>query len=266
MQPQQVPFGENSFSVDEKEEIRALLNKKLNKDELSYRAGPGGQKLAYIETWKAIEMANEIFGYNGWSSSVINLSQDYIEEENGKVQCGVSAVVRIQLKDGTYHEDVGYGSAENQKSKAAALEKAKKEAVSDALKRALRLFGNHLGNSVYDKEHLKNVKNEQQARPAMPPPLVQQQNPLPQGTQNPNMMKPPMPQNYPPNSQIPVQNGFGSGNPGVPAIPNQMNQPPNFYPANPQNRPTQMIPSQIPNQMPNQLPTAMPQNQPQRKF
>jgi hypothetical protein len=35
----------------------------------------------------------------------------------------MSAVVRVTLKDGTYHDDVGYGMAENVKSKGAALEK-----------------------------------------------------------------------------------------------------------------------------------------------
>jgi DNA recombination protein Rad52 len=49
-----------------------------------------------------------------------------LDEDNGRVSCGISAVVRVQLKDGTFHEDIGYGVAEGQKSKAAALEKAKK--------------------------------------------------------------------------------------------------------------------------------------------
>ena len=60
-----------------------------------------------------------------------------MDVENGKISCGVTAVVRVQLKDGTFHEDVGYGMADNQKSKGAALEKAKKEAVTDAMKRFL---------------------------------------------------------------------------------------------------------------------------------
>lgn len=42
------------------------------------------------------------------------------------------------------------------------MDKAKKEAVTDAIKRALRIFGNHLGNCVYDKEYLKSLK----AKPA----------------------------------------------------------------------------------------------------
>jgi hypothetical protein len=83
-------------------------------------------------------------------------------------------VVRITLKDGTYHEaripttrshsntndpqDIGYGSIENGKGKAASFEKAKKEAATDGLKRALRTFGNVLGNCLYDKEYLKKVQ------------------------------------------------------------------------------------------------------------
>ena len=54
-------------------------------------------------------------------------------------------------------QDVGYGHIENCKSKAAAFEKAKKEGATDALKRALRNFGNVLGNCLYDKEYLGKV-------------------------------------------------------------------------------------------------------------
>lgn len=44
----------------------------------------------------------------------------------------------LSLQDGSYHEDVGYGVSEGLKSKALSLEKARKEAVTDGLKRALR--------------------------------------------------------------------------------------------------------------------------------
>ena len=54
-------------------------------------------------------------------------------------------------------KDIGYGHIENCKGKAAAFEKAKKEGTTDALKRALRNFGDLLGNCVYDKEYLAKV-------------------------------------------------------------------------------------------------------------
>ena len=56
-------------------------------------------------------------------------------------------------------QDIGYGHIENCKGKAVAFEKAKKEAATDALKRALRTFGNVLGNCFYDKDYLSRVKN-----------------------------------------------------------------------------------------------------------
>lgn len=46
---------------------------------------------------------------------------------------------------------------ENGKTKAQVFEKAKKEGTTDALKRALRNFGNILGNCLYDKEYLGKV-------------------------------------------------------------------------------------------------------------
>ena len=96
------------------------------------------------------------------------------EAQGGKITLGLSIVVRVTLRDGTYHEvswcatyrllvvadlkkDIGYGHIENCKSKAAAFEKAKKEAATDALKRSLRTFGNVLGNCLYDKDYLSRV-------------------------------------------------------------------------------------------------------------
>jgi hypothetical protein len=54
-------------------------------------------------------------------------------------------------------QDIGYGHIENCKGKAAAFEKAKKEGTTDALKRALRNFGNVLGNCIYDKDYVTKV-------------------------------------------------------------------------------------------------------------
>lgn len=95
-------------------------------------------------------------------------------QSSGKISLGLSVIVRVTLRDGTYHEvwgedsrltgnmlirckDVGYGHIENCKGKAAAFEKAKKEGTTDALKRALRNFGNILGNCVYDKDYVARV-------------------------------------------------------------------------------------------------------------
>ena len=49
-----------------------------------------------------------------------------IDETGGKFSVGVSAIVRVQLKDGSFHEDIGYGLSDNQRTKGAAIEMAKK--------------------------------------------------------------------------------------------------------------------------------------------
>lgn len=58
------------FSPEEQEAIEKALRQKLGPSFISQRIGPGGQKLAYIEGWRIISLANEIFGFNGWSHSV----------------------------------------------------------------------------------------------------------------------------------------------------------------------------------------------------
>ena len=35
-------------------------------------------EVTYLEGWKSIELANKIFGYNGWSCSIVDLSPDFV--------------------------------------------------------------------------------------------------------------------------------------------------------------------------------------------
>ncbi|KAK5047899.1 hypothetical protein LTR84_006087 [Exophiala bonariae] len=158
------PFEETKMRITEytAQEIATLqsrLDKQLGPEYISARAGPGGSKVHYLAAEKAISLANEVFGFNGWSSSIQNIQIDFVDEnsQTGKITLGLSVIVRITLKDGTYHEDIGYGQIENCKGKAAAFEKAKKEGTTDALKRTLRNFGNVLGNCIYDKSYLAKV-------------------------------------------------------------------------------------------------------------
>ncbi|KAJ3046862.1 DNA repair protein rad52 [Rhizophlyctis rosea] len=150
-------FGTHQYTAEEMREVGGTLKKYLGPEYVSARTGPGGSKVHYLEGWKATALANDIFEFNGWSSSIVDLTPDFVDIEHGRVSVGISVIVRITLKDGTYHEDVGYGSIENAKTKAAAFEKAKKEAVTDAIKRALKHFGNALGSCVYDKQYIKQV-------------------------------------------------------------------------------------------------------------
>uniref|UniRef100_A0A8W8M0P8 DNA repair protein RAD52 homolog n=2 Tax=Magallana gigas TaxID=29159 RepID=A0A8W8M0P8_MAGGI len=150
-------FGQIEYSPEEQDAIQNALRQKLGPEFISQRAGAGGQRLAYIEGWRLINLANEMFGFNGWSHSVTQQTVDFVDHCGGRYFVGVSAFVKVQLKDGVFHEDIGYGVSEGMKSKALSIEKARKEAVTDGLKRALKSFGNSMGNCLADKDYLKCI-------------------------------------------------------------------------------------------------------------
>jgi len=97
-----------------------------------------------IPTHHLISLANEAFGYNGWSSEMINFSiTEYSQDIGGERESHslqVECAVKITLKDGTYHEATGKGRAENLPSKSMAFGKAKKGATTDAIKKAIYGF------------------------------------------------------------------------------------------------------------------------------
>ncbi|RLN21136.1 hypothetical protein BBJ28_00020425 [Nothophytophthora sp. Chile5] len=163
-------FGRVPFPAEDEQNVNAFLHQKLGKDSLTRRPGPGGRKLTYIESCKAIELANRAFGFNGWSCRIIECKEEF--KRGDRWSLAFSALVRIELKDGTSHEDVGFGSSDGQRDICAALEQAKKASISDARKRALRLFGEYLGNSCYDREHIKEVHSNRSMAPLAAAPNV----------------------------------------------------------------------------------------------
>ena len=72
MQRTPIPFTET-----EAFEIQERLDTKLEASQLSYRPAAQGT-VAYLEGWKAINLANEVFGFNGWSSEILNITVDFV--------------------------------------------------------------------------------------------------------------------------------------------------------------------------------------------
>lgn len=108
----------------------------------------------YVESWHAEAEANRIFGFDGWSSIV--LETKCVMERERKLSSGdgwgvtYTAIVRItaggQTRDGA---GAGHGM---DKDLGLAHESAIKEAASDAEKRAFKTFGNPFGLALYDKK------------------------------------------------------------------------------------------------------------------
>ena len=66
---------------------------------LLYHLNIKGQRVAYIEGWRTTYLANEIFGFNGWASSVKTCDVDFVDYNNGRFYVGVSAVVSITVQE-----------------------------------------------------------------------------------------------------------------------------------------------------------------------
>ena len=82
------------FSTSEYDAVQESLRQRLGPNFVSYRPAAGGQNVAYVEGWRLISLANEIFGFNGWSHSVTSSNIDFVDYTAGKYYVGVAAFVR----------------------------------------------------------------------------------------------------------------------------------------------------------------------------
>ena len=122
-----------------------LLSDKLDASHVRppQKYGPKGD---YLEGWHVIAEANRIFGFDGWSYETVETK--CVAENPRKIGQGqkdgwgvtYTSRVRVVVK-GIVREDFGAGHGYDI-DLGLAHESAVKEAVTDALKRALRTFGN----------------------------------------------------------------------------------------------------------------------------
>ena len=140
----------------------------------------GNINLSYLEGFDLIETANKIFGHGNWSYNISSLEQVSQEtNSNQNVVICYKAIIKLNVYslDHSKHiskEDVGFGTGIS-KALADAHEGGAKEAVTDALKRAMRSFGNQFGNSLYDKSRSQQTKPPLQSTQPSPQTQVQQQ-------------------------------------------------------------------------------------------
>ena len=174
----------------------AILTQELDSNRIKTRE-KGNINLSYIEGFDVIDTANKVFGFGNWSYLISKLDQvsQELNQNQNNVVC-YKAVVQIQIHNTNHtldvnRQDVGFGTGVA-KSLADAHEGAAKEAVTDAIKRCFRSFGNQFGNSLYDKtknhqnQDSSYQQNQNQNYNQRPPQNNQQQQ---QPYQNPNQTR-----------------------------------------------------------------------------
>jgi DNA repair and recombination protein RAD52 len=137
-------------------DVLEALSQPLDPARVKMVEARGGRKQPYLAAFDVKATANRIFGHDGWAPQVVELR--CIGEErfqrDGKDGCrvGYVAIVLVQVDGFCDRSDVGYGDAtEYGGSMVTCHELAAKEAVSDAMKRAMTSLGDQFGNSLYDK-------------------------------------------------------------------------------------------------------------------
>lgn len=157
--------GMESAYVEFPPDVLEKLNADLEPDLISEREGAGKRILKYIEAYVAIEQANRIFGHGAWGPRVLEgPTLHSIPETNpatGEIVDShdyYTARVGIWVYGHMRSSDEGFCEVRSLKEgtiRSAIVgmhEMARKGAISDGIKRALRTFGKQFGNDLYGDE------------------------------------------------------------------------------------------------------------------
>ena len=125
------------------EAAKQALAAPLDLNNVKQRKGAHGRKLDYISGEHAIAEANRIFGFDGWSCETVHM--ECVSDKPP------TYIARVRVRAGGVTRE-GWGGDNGNDH-----ENAVKGAETDAIKRALRTFGNQFGLPLYDKE--ENAEN-----------------------------------------------------------------------------------------------------------
>lgn len=138
--------------IDEK--MRTMLAADLPRDVIKTRS-QAGQTLSYVSGDYIVRKLNEVFGFDGWTFIAETPREVFRGTRPGKD--GDNTVIIYEVRGtlralGVERVDVGVGQCDaGPRALAQGIEKALKEATTDALKRCARTFGNGFGLALYDK-------------------------------------------------------------------------------------------------------------------
>ena len=136
--------------------VTQKLSEPLDPGLVSKRKGRGNRSFAYVEGRTAIDQANRIFGFGGWGHEVVGevalREIENVDPKTGEVTRirAYSATVRVTVPGAPSRTDVGFHTVAEENGEG--HETACKGAVTDAMKRALRTFGDQFGNALYGEQ------------------------------------------------------------------------------------------------------------------
>ena len=130
---------------------RALLpGRRLDERLVSQRKGRGNRSYAYLEGYTVIDQANRVFGHGGWGYELVAPVElregESVDPRTGEAKPwrAYTATVRVTVPGSPSRTDVGFQAVADETVEGHVT--AHKGAVTDALKRALRSYGDQFGN------------------------------------------------------------------------------------------------------------------------
>ena len=157
------------------------LDKDLDPSLIKSYEGPGGKTLYYIEAHAAISNANRIFKHANWGPRVLEgptLHHIQItDRQTGQITAVheyYTALVAVYVYGRFISSDEGFGEVDDIKEGTQTKmmlgmhEKARKGAISDGIKRALRVLGKQFGNSLYGDGETGRAGGDYASGPACP--------------------------------------------------------------------------------------------------
>ena len=157
VQPETVPLGDRELDLlwdSLPPRVTKELEQPLDLALVSSRRGRANPTYPYLEGHVAIAQANWVFGHGGWGYEVVGEIklrevQAVDPKTTGEVRTShaYSATVRVDVPGAPSRTDVGFHAVNDDTLEG--HETAYKGAVTDALKRALRSFGDQFGNALY---------------------------------------------------------------------------------------------------------------------
>ncbi|XP_068620408.1 DNA repair protein RAD52 homolog isoform X1 [Battus philenor] len=122
-----------------------------------------------------INFGHSQWGFNNWSWSVSKQDLDFVDYVGGKCTAGVAAFVSVAVKSFDIHrENVGYATAQGN-NKGLAIHRARKCAVTNALRETLLSFGGSVATELMELLDTNKVE----ALNVAPEPLVENNQNIP---------------------------------------------------------------------------------------
>ena len=154
------------------DEVKGALSRAPRRELVTTRKGRGGRQVPYLKGSVVIDEANEVFGPDGWGYELVDgvdiVTMSILNEATGEIKQHVAyaATVRVTVVGAPPRSDTGFRIVYDDDPEGHSS--AYKGAVTDAMKRAFRSFGERFGNNLDLSDASRQTRNSPESEEDAP--------------------------------------------------------------------------------------------------